>query len=444
MGNGQQLNGINDCGHGDGMSTTLFSGESSADKPNGDSASSNGHKYSHRNGKEKVQHYQTHDPFRAPSKGCASILAIGKAVPPNRYDQSTFPEFYFGVTNCSHKVELKQRMQKICDKSAIKTRYLMLNEERLKQHPEFYNPGEPSIEQRHDLLEEEVPKLAAQAATNALKEWGRPAFEITHLIVVTLSGVAIPGADVRLVKLLGLREDVQRVMLYMLGCYAGITALRLAKDLVENNPGSRVLITCSELTATTFRAPAEEFMYDIVGASLFGDGAVGLIVGANPTPRIERSLYEIHWAGVSLAPDTAHVVQGKLKSDGLYFYLDKSLPMLLGKNIAPFCKKVMDHAPENLNLSCNEMFWAVHPGGPAILNTVEEQLKLNPDKMSASRYVLANFGNVSASSVLYVLDEIRRRPAKEEWGAALAFGPGVTFEGVLLRRNVDELSKTSA
>ncbi|KAL3687124.1 hypothetical protein R1sor_013433 [Riccia sorocarpa] len=384
------------------------------------------------------KHHQRQDASRSESKHHASILAIGKAVPPNRYDQSTFPEFYFGVTNCSHKVELQQRMQKICDKSAINTRYSILNEETLKQHPEFYTPGEPSMEQRHEFLEEEIPKLAAQAATNALKEWGRPVSEITHLIVVTLSGVSIPGADVRLVKLLGLRHDVQRIMLYMLGCYAGITALRIAKDLVENNPNSRVLIACSEMYAATFRAPDENYMYDIVGASLFGDGAVGVIVGTNPNPLTERSLFEIRWAGVSMAPDTAHVVQGKLKLDGLYFYLDKSLPMLLGENIAPFCKKIMEHAPEQLHLSYNEMFWAVHPGGPAIVNTVEEQLNLDPEKMSASRYVLENYGNISASSVLYVLDEIRRRPAKEEWGAALAFGPGVTLEGVLLRRNVDE------
>ncbi|KAL3688271.1 hypothetical protein R1sor_014580 [Riccia sorocarpa] len=432
MGKTQLLNGMN--GSENGMSSKPYSGEFVVNKPNGESAKGPD---SHTNGKQKLQDTHRPDGSSSPSKHHASILAIGKAVPPNRYNQSTYPDFYFGVTNCSHKVELKQRMQRICEKSAINTRYLMLNEETLKQHPEFYNPGEPSIEQRHDLLEEEVPKLAAQAATEALKEWGRPASEITHLIVVTLSGVSIPGADVRLVKLLGLRHDVQRVMLYMLGCYAGITALRLAKDLVENNPNSRVLIACSELTATTFRAPDEKYMYDIVGASLFGDGAVGVIVGANPYPRIERSLFEIHWAGVSLAPDTAHVVQGKLKSDGLYFYLDKSLPMLLGENIAPFCKMLMAHAPDKLRLGYNDMFWAVHPGGPAILNSVEEQLKLNPEKMSASRYVLVNYGNISASSVLYVLDEIRRRPAKEEWGAALAFGPGVTFEGVLLRRNVD-------
>ncbi|KAL3688130.1 hypothetical protein R1sor_014439 [Riccia sorocarpa] len=384
------------------------------------------------------EHHQRQDAPKSQSKHHASILAIGKAVPPNRFDQSTFPDFYFGVTNCSHKVELKQRMQMICDKSAIKTRYLILNEETLKQHPEFYTPGEPSMEQRHEFLEEEVPKLAAQAATNALKEWGRPKSEITHLIVVTLSGVSIPGADVRLVKLLGLRHDVQRIMLYMLGCYAGITALRIAKDLVENNPNSRVLIACSELYASTFRAPDEKYMYDVVGASIFGDGAVGVIVGTKPDPLTERSLFEIRWAGVSMAPETAHVVQGKLKIDGLNFYLDKSLPMVVGENITPFCKKVMEHAPEHLHLSYNEMFWAVHPGGPAILNKVEEQLKLDSGKLSASRSVLENYGNVSSSSVLYVLDEIRRRPAKEEWGAAVAFGPGVTLEGVLLRRNIDQ------
>ncbi|OAE29219.1 hypothetical protein AXG93_969s1010 [Marchantia polymorpha subsp. ruderalis] len=417
------------------MATRVLSSQENFEKLMADLARPNGHVYSQ--SQSQSGSGQNGAGTSIVAKNTASILAIGKALPPNRICQSTYTDFYFRVTHCSHKTELKNRMQRICDKSGINTRYLLLDEEALKEHSEFYTPGQASIEQRHDLLEEAVPKLAAQAAASALEEWGRPACDVTHLIVVTLSGVAIPGADVRLVKLLGLREDVSRVMLYMLGCYAGVTALRLAKDLAENNPGSRVLIACSEMTATTFRAPSEKSMYDIVGASLFGDGAVGVIVGAKPRPGIERSIFEIHWAGVSLAPDTEHVVQGKLKPDGLYFFLDKSLPGLVGKHIAPFCRSLLDHAPENLNLGFNEVFWAVHPGGPAILNTVEEQLLLNSEKLRASRDVLANYGNVSASSVLYVLDELRHRPGQEEWGAALAFGPGITFEGVLLRRNVN-------
>lgn len=283
-----------------------------------------------------------------------------------------------------------------------------------------------------------MPKLAHEAAVQAIAEWGRPASEITHLVVATLTGVAIPGADVMLTKSLGLRPDVNRVMLYMLGCYAGVTALRVAKDLAENNPSSRILICCSELAAPTFRAPNEKFPYDLVGTALFGDGASGVIVGAQPQPRIERPLYEIEWVGEVLAPDSEKIIEGTLKLEGLQFYLDRTLPSLVSKHVGAFCRTALDNAPAKPDF--NDIFWAVHSGGPAILNAVEEALQLNPEKLAASRHILKHYGNISASTVLFVLDELRRAdsPADNqtgcEWGIAVAFGPGVTIEGALLKR----------
>lgn len=369
----------------------------------------------------------------------ACVLAMGRATPPNRIVQSTYTDWYFDITNCSDKTELKKKMQRICDRSGIETRYSILTEEFLKEHPEFYTPGQPSLEQRNAIFAEEVPKLAHEAALEAIKEWGRPASEITHLVVATLTGVAIPGADVMLTKSLGLRPDVNRVMLYMLGCYAGITALRVAKDLAENNPESRILICCSELAAPTFRAPNENFPYDLVGTALFGDGASGVIVGAQPQPRIERPLYEIHWVGEVLAPDSEKIIEGTLKLEGLQFYLDRTLPGLVSQHVGAFCKGALDNAPSKPGF--NDIFWAVHSGGPAILNAVEQAMELSPDKLAASRLILKNYGNISASTVLFVLDELRKAdsPASiqgqgPEWGIAVAFGPGVTIEGALLKK----------
>eukprot|EP00249_Psilotum_nudum_P020125 c27576_g1_i1 orf=1215-2447(-) len=372
----------------------------------------------------------------ANDKPQACVLAMGRATPPYQIDQTTYTDFYFNITNCNHKTELKKKFSRICERSGIKNRFSILSEEFLKAHPEFYTPGQPSLEERNAIFAEEVPKLAHQAAIKAIQEWGRPASEITHIIVATLTGIAIPGADVALVKSLGLRENVNRVMLYMLGCYAGVTALRIAKDLAENNPSSRILICCSELSAATFRAPNEKHPYDLVGTALFGDGASGVIVGAMPKPSIEKPLYEIRWAGEVLAPDSDKIIEGKLRLEGLQFYLDRSLPSLVSKHVASFCRKLLDNAPKKLGF--NDVFWSVHSGGPAILNSVEEALQLNPEKLGASREILANYGNVSASTVLFVLDELRKsKPHSDggcEWGVVVAFGPGVTIEGALLRR----------
>ncbi|MCO5591506.1 hypothetical protein L7F22_045490 [Adiantum nelumboides] len=376
--------------------------------------------------------------FPPPEKAHACVLAMGRATPPNKIVQSTYTDWYFDVTNCGHKEELKKKMQRICDRSGIETRYSILTDEFLKEHPEFYTPGEPSLEQRNSIFAEEVPKLAHEAAIQAINEWGRPASEITHLVVATLTGIAIPGADVMLTKSLGLRPDVNRVMLYMLGCYAGITALRVAKDLAENNPNSRILICCSELAAPTFRAPNEKFPYDLVGTALFGDGASGVIVGAQPQPKIERPLYQIEWVGEVLAPDSEKIIEGTLKLEGLQFYLDRTLPSLVSKHVGAFCRTALDNAPNKPDF--NDIFWAVHSGGPAILTAVEQALELQPEKLAASRQILKNYGNISASTVLFVLDELRRADSEAdnqsgcEWGIAVAFGPGVTIEGALLKR----------
>lgn len=112
---------------------------------------------------------------------------------------------------------------------------------------------EPSLDVRQDMAVVEVPKLAAEAATKALKEWGQPKSLITHVVFATTSGVNMPGYDLAVAKLLGLRPSVKRVMLFQQGCYAGATVTRIAKDLAENNAGARVLVACSEITAVTFR-----------------------------------------------------------------------------------------------------------------------------------------------------------------------------------------------
>lgn len=490
-----------------------------------------------------------------PGKPIACILAMARATPPHCVDQQTYADFYFNITKTADKMpQLKEKFSRICEKSGVDTRFSILTEEFLRAHPEFYTPERPSLEERHEIFAKEIPKLAHEAGVKVIHDWGRPVSDITHLIVATLSGIAIPGADVALAKSLGLNRTVNRIMLYMLGCYAGVTALRIAKDIAENNPDARILICCCELSATTFRAPDERYTYDLMAAALFGDGASGVIVGAqnlsppsaNPNPGLpptdhrllsaspdieplstnplpvclpwsksgstchesngnhksaaaynsdgatktssdpcqpngiarahaanmanssscsngahqllspevhcrdaeatpnyeEKAIYEIHWAGETLIDDTEGIIEGKLKLDGLKFYLDRKLPSLVGEHVRPFCDKVLAQA-RNLTggkgdqgLGFSDVFWAVHAGGPAILRSVEAATELQEGKMQASREILKKYGNVSASTVLFVLQELAMSPHLDacEWGLAVAFGPGVTIEGALLRR----------
>ncbi|TVU24540.1 hypothetical protein EJB05_26983, partial [Eragrostis curvula] len=285
----------------------------------------------------------------------ASILAIGTANPSNVVEQSTFPDFYLRVTGGDHKQDLKDKFRRVREKSCIKKRHLYTDEALLTANPEMASFKGTSLDARQAIVNKKVPELGAAA----LKEWGRPAEDITHLIVGSTSGGSdLPGADYHLIRLLGLKHSVRRVALYYQGCYVWPrTSPRTTRA------GARVLAVCVETGDWTLR-PA----------------------GLRETLR-----------------DAGMVVDDDDR---------------------------------------NSMFWAVHPGGRAILDDVDKVFGLKPDKMRASRKVLAEYGNMGSACVWFVLDEMRRWSAAEgrrttgegcDWGALFGFGPGLTLDTVLLR-----------
>ena len=320
----------------------------------------------------------------------------------------------------------------------IKKRYMHLTEEILKENPSVCEYMAPSLDARQDMVVVEVPKLGKEAAAKAIKEWGQPKSKITHLVFCTTSGVDMPGADYQLTKLLGLRSSVKRFMMYQQGCFAGGTVLRLAKDLAENNKGARVLVVCSEITAVTFRGPSDTHLDSLVGQALFGDGAAAIIIGSDPVPAVEKPLFELVSAAQTILPDSDGAIDGHLREVGLTFHLLKDVPGLISKNI----EKSLTEAFKPLGISdWNSLFWIAHPGGPAILDQVEAKLELKPEKLRATRQVLADYGNMSSACVLFILDEMRKKSAKDglrstgeglEWGVLFGFGPGLTVETVVL------------
>ncbi|XP_073013245.1 chalcone synthase C2 [Typha latifolia] len=372
------------------------------------------------------------------AQGPATVLAIGTATPNNCLYQADYPDYYFRITNSEHLTDLKEKFKRMCDKSMIKKRYMHLTEEFLKENKGMCAYMAPSLDARQDVVVVEVPKLGKEAAVKAIKEWGQPKSKITHLVFCTTSGVDMPGADYQLTKLLGLRPSVNRLMMYQQGCFAGGTVLRVAKDLAENNRGARVLVVCSEITAVTFRGPSESHLDSLVGQALFGDGAAAVIIGADPNLDIERPLYELVSASQTILPDSEGAIDGHLREVGLTFHLLKDVPGLISKNI----EKSLVEAFTPLGIDdWNSIFWIAHPGGPAILDQVEAKLALHKDKMSATRHVLSEYGNMSSACVLFILDEMRRRSAEEgkpttgeglEWGVLFGFGPGLTVETVVL------------
>jgi predicted naringenin-chalcone synthase len=225
-----------------------------------------------------------------------------------------------------------------------------------------------------------------------------------------------------------------RTFLFFLGCSGGAAALCTAKDIAENNPGSRVLITAAETTVLGFCPPCYDRPYDIVGAALFSDGAAAAIIGAGPMKPEENPFLELQFSTQEFLPGTDTVIDGKITEEGNNFKLGRDLPEKIESRIEGFCRTLMDHVGIK---EFNDVFWAVRPGGPAILNRLEVCLELQPGKLKISTTALMNYGNVSSNRVFYVLkylrDELKKGAINEEWGLILAFSPGITFEGLLVR-----------
>ncbi|CAN4112517.1 unnamed protein product [Withania somnifera] len=358
--------------------------------------------------------------------GNATILSLGKAFPHQLVMQEFLVDGYFKNTNCDDP-ELKQRLTRLCKTTTVKTRYVVMSEEILKKYPELAVEGLPTVKQRLDICNAAVTEMAIEASQSCINKWGRPISDITHVVYVSSSEARLPGGDIYLAKGLGLSPQTKRVTLYFAGCSGGVAGLRVAKDIAENNTGSRVLLATSETTIIGFKPPSVDRPYDLVGVALFGDGAGAMIIGSNPIPEIERPLFELHTAIQHFLPDTEKIIDGRLTEEGISFKLERELPQIIEDNIEDFCDKLISISEINYK-EYNKLFWAVHP----------EKLELSPDKLSASRRALADYGNASSNTIVYVLeymleDKKYMKKQDSDWGLILAFGPGITFEGILTK-----------
>ncbi|CAM0901562.1 unnamed protein product [Alopecurus aequalis] len=369
--------------------------------------------------------------------GPAVMLAIGSANPTNRLCQEEYPDYYFRITKTERLTDVKDTFRKICKATGIGKRFFYHTEELLNAHPEFLSRTSPSLDARLEIAAVAAPALAASAAGKAIAEWGRPAGDITHLVVSTNLGAQAPGADIRLASLLGLRPGVCRKML-QLNCGAGCASLRLAKDLAENNRGARVLVACVELSIAWFRGPDEaDFFHTLVSQGAFGDGAGAVIVGAGSDHPAERPLFEMVAVSQALIPQTEHVLNMLLGNSGIDgSIVSTMLPTLAADNIE---RCLLDaFCPLGIRVDWNQLFWAVHSGSRAILDSIDRALRLEPEKLAASRTVLGEYGNMLGATVIFVLDEQRRRMEQQrvgahKWGVMVGFGPGFAVETMVLR-----------
>ncbi|KAG0529524.1 hypothetical protein BDA96_05G105800 [Sorghum bicolor] len=327
----------------------------------------------------------------------------------------------------------------------IEKRHVYMSDDLLRRNPCITAYKAPSLDLRQELANATVPELGSAAARAAIQDWGRQASDVTHLVFCTTVSGCMPGADFELVKLLGLPLSTKRFMLYQAGCHGGGIALRLAKDLAENNPGARVLVVCSEVITMAMRGPSETHMGNLVGQAIFGDAAGAAIVGAVAGDDLmageERPLFEMVSASQDIIPGTEEAVVSKLYEEGIVYTLHRDVALHISSNIERLVKAALDRVGVAKDWN-DEVFWVVHPGGRDILDRVQTKLGLRTEKLEASREVMRQHGNTLSSCVILVMEAMRRRSAERawrtpgeglEWGLLFGFGPGLTVETIVLR-----------
>jgi predicted naringenin-chalcone synthase len=275
------------------------------------------------------------------------------------------------------------------------------------------------------FLVEALP-LGKDAVAAALADAGLAAEDVGLFAVATCTGYATPGLDIRIAADLGMAPDLQRVLIGHMGCYAAVPGLSTITDYVVSRRRPAVLLCC-ELTSLHVQPPTDD-RGQVVSHALFGDAAAAVVV----TPDPPCSGLEVLDVAALTDPGTADHMTWDVTDLGFRMGLSPEVPRVLARHVRGHVTALLRRHGYSLD---DVDAWAVHPGGPRILDTVVEQLGLPAEAIDASRAVLAARGNCSSTTVLLVLDALRSRgrPRAGRPAVVTAFGPGLTLYTALLR-----------
>ena len=332
---------------------------------------------------------------------------------------------------------LRKRIPLIYSLSGIERRFTCIRDYQIDRPEEFeFYPKNwtlqpaPSTGARNRKYKESILPMAFEAATEALTQSGIARDEITHVIAVTCTGFFAPGLDLHLVKELGLRPNTARLVIGFMGCYAAFNALRTAHAICQSQPSARVLIVCAELCSLHFQI--QDSLESVVVNSLFADGAAAMVVAARSE---EEAKCKIAYVDGSCVVDQESMgfMSWEVGDTGFLMGLSPKVPDVLARQLPAYIEHILGRnqiAREGID------FWAIHPGGRQIVERAQQSLALVDEEVADSFAVLRSYGNMSAPTILFILKRIfDRRAAGENLraGVALAFGPGLTIEGCLLR-----------
>jgi alkylresorcinol/alkylpyrone synthase len=265
--------------------------------------------------------------------------------------------------------------------------------------------------------------LFIEAAEKALADADLTAGDIDTIVTVCSTGIATPSLEARVAGRMGFRSDVTRVPVFGLGCAGGVSGVSIASRLAQARPGTNVLMVAVELCSLALRLD-QLTTANIVAVSLFGDGAAAIILraGDGGATRVENS-------GEHLWPDTLGIMGWNVDPEGFGVIFQRTIPNFVSANLAPAMTGILDR----MQLSTADIDrFVCHPGGTRVITALESALSLDQGTLDHERQVIAECGNMSAPTVLFVLERARKQGLPPR-SLLTALGPGFTASCVALR-----------
>ena len=351
----------------------------------------------------------------------ATLLAIERYLPPHRYDQRVVTEW---VRRWLEEAPggASTRLLSVYANAGVESRASVVPIEQV------FSPSD--FETQNRLYREIAVRAGTDVTRRALAAAGLHPGQVDFFVSVSCTGFMIPALDAHVANALGMGPRLSRLPITESGCAGGVVGLARAHDHLLAHPDRAAVVLAVELSSLTFQ-PWDRSATNVVSTAIFGDGGAAAVLVGDAHPRAGAGLLRIRETGSVFFVGTTQLMGFELRNQGLQILLDKGLAPFVRREVVPAIDGFL--GPLCLDRSRIARF-VLHPGGRRVIEVMAEKLGLGPGDLASTEAVLAEHGNMSSVTVLFVLDEILRhdRPAAGALGLLGAFGPGFSAELALL------------
>lgn len=358
-----------------------------------------------------------------------TIRGLGVAIPAHSLSQDQAAEH--AVEMWGNTIDRAGAVRTLFRQAGVRRRHSVLLEQPYTENlvsQTFYqvashrNERGPSTQVRMERYEKEAIQLSHNACEKAIQSSGIARDAISHLITVSCSGFSAPGVDVGLIESLKLNRGVARTHVGFMGCQGAFNGLRVAKAFTESDPNAVALVCCVELCS--LHQQYSENAQQIVANALFSDGAAAVVGSALDS---SDAAWQLSSQCSLILEGTQDLMSWRIGDHGFSMGLSPKVPDVILNELRPWLGEWL----RTRNLTIDDISsWAIHPGGPRILDACSKSLGLEDSALDVSRQILADNGNMSSPTILFIIDTLRKRDAKLPC-VSLAFGPGLSIEAAL-------------